>query len=129
VAKGKEAEGQKFKDYFDYDEPVARIPSHRVLALRRGEKEGFLRVSLEVDEDAALGAIRARVLRRPSPLRRHLVTAIEDGWGRLLAPSIEADVRQTLKERADGEAIRIFAENLRHILLAPPLGGRRVLAI
>jgi uncharacterized protein len=129
VAKGKEQEGQKYKDYFDHGEPAARIPSHRVLALRRGEKEGLLRVAVDVDDDAALGAIRARVLRRPSPLRPHLVLAIEDGYTRLLRPSIEADVRQALKERADAEAIRIFAENLRHILLAPPLGGRRVLAV
>ncbi len=130
VISGKEQEGQKYRDYFDYEEPVARIPSHRTLALRRAEKEGFLRVALEVDVDPALAAIRSRVVRNPrSPLAGHLDAAIVDGYERLLRPSIEADVRLVLKERADAEAIRVFAENLRHVLLAPPLGGRRVLAI
>ena len=127
---GKAEEGTKYQDYFEFAEPVASIPSHRTLALRRGEKEGFLRVALEVDADAAVGAIRHKVVRAPrAPLARHLDEALRDGYERLLKPSIEVDVRLVLKERADGEAIRVFAENLRHVLLAAPLGGKRVLAI
>jgi uncharacterized protein len=126
----KAEEGKKYKDYFDYREPVKSIPSHRALALRRGEKEGFLRVGLEVDRDAALGRVRARIVKAPrAALAAELAAALEDAYDRLLAPSIEVDVRLAVKERADAEAIRVFAENLRHLLLAPPLGGRRVLAI
>src|SRR5207247_2818611 len=102
----------------------------RVLALFRGENKGFLKVSFAVDEETALARIRRRVVReRRAALVSDLESALVDSWRRLLAPSIEADVRSTLQERADAEAIRVFAENLRHLLLTPPLGGTRVLAI
>ena len=127
---GKAEEGAKYKDYFEYREPAKSIPSHRMLALRRGEKEGVLRVGLEVDRDAMVGAASSRVIRAPrAPLAGELRTAVVDACDRLLAPSIEVDLRLLLKERADAEAIRVFAENLRHLLLAAPLGGKRVLAI
>src|SRR5438876_2733646 len=130
VAKGKEQEGRKFEDYYAFEGPARTLPGHRVLAIFRGENEGFLKVSLAVDEDAALARIRRRVVReRRAALAADLETALVDAWRRLLEPSIEADVRTTLQERADAEAIRVFAENLRHLLLQPPLGGKRVLAI
>jgi uncharacterized protein len=125
VIAGKETEGAKFKDYFDLREPVDKAPSHRLLALRRGEKEGFLRVALEVDEARAVDAIRHRLAAKSEPL----LQAIDDGYQRLLKPSIEVDVRLLLKERADAEAIKVFAENLRNLLLQAPLGGKRVLAV
>jgi protein Tex len=130
VIPGKEVEGAKFKDYFELREPAARVPSHRLLAMRRGEKEGFLRVALEVDETEALGKVRHFVtLRQTAALARELEAAVADGYERLLKPSIEVDVRLALKERADAEAIGVFAENLRHLLLQAPLGGKRVLAL
>jgi uncharacterized protein len=120
----------KFKDYFEFEEPVAKLPSHRILALRRGEKEGHLRLALEVDRDGALGRVRDLVLKNPkAALAGELEKALGDAYDRLLKSSIEVDVRLTLKERADKEAIRVFAENLRHLLLASPLGGKATLAL
>jgi protein Tex len=122
--------GAKYRDYFDYREPVKELPSHRLLALRRGEKEGVLRVALEVDRVRALELIRARVVTAPrAALAADLESALADGYERLLASSIEVDVRLLLKERADADAIRVFSENLRNLLLQPPLGGKRVLAV
>jgi protein Tex len=127
---GNEPERLKFKDYFEFAEPVAKLPSHRILALRRGESEGFLRLGLEVDREGCLGRLRGQLRRPPGhPLARDFDLALCDAYDRLLAPSIELDVRLQLKERADAEAIRVFAENLRHLLLAAPLGGHRVLAL
>jgi protein Tex len=109
---------------------VAKLPSHRILALRRGESEGFLRLGLEVDRETCLTRLRGQLRRPPGhPLARDFDAALTDAYDRLLAPSIELDVRLQLKERADAEAIRVFAENLRHLLLAAPLGGRRMLAL
>ncbi len=126
----KEDPAAKFSDYFDYEEAVKSIPSHRMLALRRGEKEGFLRVTLEIDRDTAVGLVGQQSIRNPqASLRADLEKAVADAWDRLLKPAIEVDVRLALRERADGEAIRVFAENLRHLLLAAPLGGKRVMAL
>jgi uncharacterized protein len=126
----KEDPTAKFSDYFDYQEAVKSIPSHRMLALRRGEKEGVLRVTLEMDRDAAFDLIKKQLVHNPgAPLHEELLRAIADAWERLLKPAIEVDVRLALRERADAEAIRVFAENLRHLLLAPPLGGKRVVAL
>ncbi len=123
-------DARKFEDYHQFEEPVRTLPSHRVLALRRGEKLGALRVSLEIDREVALTRVRGRVMRgRGGALGGELERALGDAYDRLLAPSIEVDVRLALKERADAEAIRVFAENLRHVLLAAPLGGKRVLAL
>ena len=125
---GNEPERLKFKDYFDFAEPAAKLPSHRILALRRGENEGFLRLALEVDRDAGLAQAarrcscsNARRGRWPATSTRRWSTPTTG----CCAPSIELDVRLALKERADAEAIRVFAENLRHLLLAAPLGGKR----
>lgn len=126
----KEDPTAKFTDYFDYEEAVKTIPSHRMLALRRGEKEGVLRVTLEVDRDTAVGLVAQQTIKNPqASLRADLEKAVADAYERLLKPAIEVDVRLALRERADGEAIRVFAENLRHLLLAAPLGGKRVLGL
>ncbi len=126
----KEDPAAKFTDYFDYEEAVKTIPSHRMLALRRGEKEGVLRVTLEVDRDTAVGLVGQQTVKNPgASLRADLDKAVADAYERLLKPAIEVDVRLALRERADGEAIRVFAENLRHLLLAAPLGGKRVLGL
>ncbi len=126
----KEDPAAKFTDYFEYEEAVKTIPSHRMLALRRGEKEGVLRVTLELDREAAIAIVsRFAIRNRKAALLHELELAVADAWERLLKPAIEVDVRLALRERADAEAIRVFAENLRHLLLAPPLGGRRVLAL
>ncbi|MCK6527947.1 RNA-binding transcriptional accessory protein [Myxococcota bacterium] len=130
VVPGQEEAGARFRDWFDHREPAKRVPSHRVLAMRRGEAEGVLSLRLMVDDDGALARIRARTVRNPrAALADDLSAAIQDSWGRLLGPSIETDVRLALKEAADAEAIRVFASNLRNLLVAPPLGGRRVVAI
>ncbi|HKA88102.1 MAG TPA: Tex family protein [Haliangiales bacterium] len=130
VVAGKEADARKYADYFDRREPARSIPSHRTLALRRGEGDGVLRVALEVDREDCLALVRRRVVRRPrAALAAELERALVDAYDRLLEPSIAADVRAHLKEHADAEAIRVFAENLRNLLLAAPLGGRRTLAI
>jgi uncharacterized protein len=127
---GNEPERLKFKDYFDFQEPAAKLPSHRILALRRGEKEGFLRLELTADRDAAIGRLRALFVKSGAKaLARDFDLALVDAHDRLLRTSIELDVRLALKERADLEAIRVFGENLRHLLLASPLGGKRVLAL
>jgi protein Tex len=130
VNKGKEESGAKYRDYFDYREPAKEIPSHRMLAIRRGEKEEILRFLLEVDKERALGLIRASaVTNAKAALATELEQAIEDAYGRLLEISIEGDIRNLVRERAETEAIKIFSENLRHLLLAPPLGGKRTLGV
>ncbi len=124
------AERTKFESYYGFSEPVARVPSHRVLAVRRGEREGVLRVWVEAPEGEILDGLWSRWIERPgSPWTPYLRGWIEDGYRRLLAPSIEAEVRVELKERADEAAIEVFAENLRHLLLESPAGPRRVLAV
>jgi uncharacterized protein len=130
VGEGNEPERMKFKDYFEFDEPAAKLPSHRILALRRGEKEGFLRLELSADRDAAIDRLRGLFVKPGNvALGRDFDVALVDAHDRLLRTSIELDVRLALKERADGEAIRVFGENLRHLLLSSPLGGKRVLAL
>jgi uncharacterized protein len=130
VIAGKEVEGAKFKDYFEWREAAKVVPSHRLLAVRRGEKEGFLRVALVVDPQAAIDLVRHKVVVAPkAPLAFELDQALVDAYERLLKSSIEVDVRLTMKDKADVEAITVFAENLRNLLLAAPLGGRRVLAV
>jgi len=130
AAKGKEEAGAKFRDYFDWEESAERAPSHRVLALFRGEAEGFLRVGVDVPEERALAILDGRFVRGSGGAAAEEVrAALRDGLKRLLAPSMESETRAELKARADEEAIRIFASNLTELLLAPPLGGRTVLAI
>ncbi len=123
-------EPTRFNQWYDHREPVATIPSHRYLAMRRGEEEKILRVSLEVDDDRLLSAILARVGHRPrSPLGPELLAAVQDGYKRLLMPSIESEVSGLLKERSDQAAVTVFAQNLRSLLLAPAFGGRPVVGV
>ena len=127
--KGKEEEGQKYENYFDASEEVRRIPSHRILAMFRGEKEGFLKISVSPEEDDALDILDKIFLRADNEAAEQVAMAIKDGYKRLMAPSIETEIRSMLKERADAEAIRVFADNLRQLLLAPPLGQKNILAV
>ena len=130
VASGKEDEGAKFKDYFDWTEPISGIPSHRLLAIRRGEAEGILRVHIAPPEDAALRILEPLFVQSPgTPGGEQVRLAAHDSFGRLLGPGIESEIRVESKNKADAEAIRVFADNLRQLLLAPPLGQRSVLAI
>ncbi len=129
AVKGKELEGIKFKDYFDWNEPLKRCPSHRLLAMRRGENEGFLKLSIEPDEDKALELLENQFVRGVYDVSRQVAEAVKDSYKRLLAPSMETEFKNSSKEKADEEAIKVFAENLRQLLLAPPLGQKNVLAI
>jgi len=120
----------KYEMYYDFSEPAASIPSHRILALHRGEKEGWLKVWVEADRERALRLLRKALVRRPrSPAATVVETASADAYDRLLAPALEAEVRATLKRRADEEAIRVFARNLRNLLLQAPAGPLRTLGV
>ncbi len=129
VKKGKESDGIKYKDYFEFSQKLADIPSHRLLALRRGEDEGFLKVSIDIDTDKALNLLDRQYLQGMPSCKDQMELAIEDSLKRLLYPSVENEFAGISKEKADEEAIRIFATNLRQLLLAAPLGQKRVLAI
>lgn len=129
VAKGKEEAGIKYQSYFDHKEKASRAPSHRILAIFRGEKEGFLKVSIRPPEDVALTIIENIFIRNSSSASEIIALAVKDSYKRLLAPSIETEIRHEAKKRADQKAIAIFTENLRQLLMAPPLGGKTVLAI
>ena len=129
VSKGKEVEGNKYQDYFSFDEPLNRCPSHRLLAVFRGEEEGFLKLSIEPDEDIAIKKIEYQYIKRNNESSKQLAIAIKDSYKRLLAPSMENEFRSLSKARADEEAIKVFAENLRQLLLSAPLGNKRILAI
>ncbi len=129
VVKGKEEEGEKYRDYFDFTAPLSRCPSHRILAIRRGEAEGFLRVSISPEEERCIDRLTRRFVKNDSEAADHVENAVEDGYKRLLKPSIETEFANLSKEKADDEAIAVFAGNLRQLLLAPPLGQKRILAI
>ena len=129
VKKNKAEEGAKYRDYFDFNEPLKKVPSHRLLAIRRGEEEGFLSVSISPDEDNALGALDRIFLRGLPEAKKEVETALTDSYKRLMKPSIENEFAGLSKEKADVEAIKIFAQNLRQLLLASPLGQKKVLAI
>jgi len=129
VVKGKEAEGQKYRDYFNWSEPLGRCPSHRYLAIKRAEKEEFVKVSVSIEEDTAVEKLENIFIRGNTSCVKHVKMALKDSYKRLIAPSIETEFSQITKEKADLEAIRVFGENLRQLLLAPPLGQKRVLAL
>ena len=129
VISGKEEEGEKYADYFDFSAPLARCPSHRILAIRRGESEGFLRVSISVDEDKCLDRLVPRYAKNNTESADHVEDAVVDAYKRLLKPSIETEFAALSKEKADESAISVFADNLRQLLLAPPLGQQRILGI
>jgi len=130
IITGKEAEAAKYKDYFDWSEPIKNAPSHRVLAMRRGEKEGFLLLDALPEEIASVAILEKEVLKPGSSgAIEQVKLAIKDAYKRLLKPSIETEIRLQTKKKADEEAIRVFAENLRQLLLGAPLGEKIVLAI
>ena len=129
VARGKDEAGAKYRDYFDFSEPLSKCPSHRLLAMRRGEEEGFLRVSIQPDSEEVLYQMEQLLLKADNKATDQLVEAMEDSYKRLLEPSIETEFRNLAKEKADAEAIDVFTTNLRQLLLAAPLGQRRVVGI
>jgi len=130
VMKGKEEEGIKYKDYFNWSEPLMQCPSHRMLAMRRGEKEDILYLDISIDEALARNIISQFIIKRKNhPTAIELQKAIEDAYKRLLHPSLETEFRILTKEKADLEAIKVFANNLRELLMQSPLGNKRVLAI
>jgi uncharacterized protein len=127
--KGKEAAGIKYSDYYDWSEPLRKCPSHRLLAMRRGEEEGFLRLSVEPSEDNALDILNKIFIKARNGSSDLVERAVKDSWKRLLSSSMETEFRNISKEKADIEAITVFAENLRQLLLGSPLGEKNVLAI
>ncbi len=129
VIKGKEDEGKKYQAYFDFSEPLKKSPSHRILAMFRGEKEKILKVDISVDSTKAIGKLEYIFLKNANASAEQVRMAIADSYKRLIKPSIETEFRHLAKERADEEAIKVFSANLRNLLLAPPLGKKRVLAI
>lgn len=131
AAKGRniEEEGQKYRDYFDWSEPLSRCSSHRLLAMRRGEAEGILRLSITIDDDEAMEKLSHQYVRGSSEAAHRVQEAVEDGYKRLLCPSIETEFAAISKEKADEEAIRIFVRNLEQLLMSSPLGQKRVMGI
>ncbi|HEY1038072.1 MAG TPA: Tex family protein [Bacteroidia bacterium] len=129
VIKGKEEEGEKFKDYFEWEEPISQCPSHRMLAMRRGEKEDFLILDIRPEEEDAIALMKKQFVTANNECAKQVAEAVEDSYHRLLQPSIEAETRMLHKELADVKAIQVFADNLRELLLASPLGQKSILAI
>ncbi len=129
VLADKETEGIKYKDYFDFSEPIYKIPSHRILAVLRGFLEGFLRMNILPLEETALETLEAIYINGMSESGDQIKKAIKDAYRRLLQPSLESEFRSALKQKADEEAITVFAENLRQLLLSSPLGSKRILAL
>jgi len=125
----KESEGIKYRDYFEWEEPVSTAPSHRILAMRRGEKEGFLTLRVIPPEEEALEILDCLFVKGEGPVSEQVRSAVHDSYKRLLSSSMESEIRLATKKRADEEAIRVFVENVRQLLLAPPLGQKNVLAI
>ncbi len=129
VVKGKEKEAEKFRDYFDWDEPLKRVPSHRLLAILRGVNEGFLRLNIAPHQDDALELLDDTFLKADNEAAEQVQEAITDAYKRLMKPSIETEIRNEAKAKADADAIKVFTTNLRELLLSPPLGQKNVMAI
>lgn len=129
VIKGKESDAVKYEDYYDFSEPLRRCPSHRMLAMRRGEAEGFLRVSIEPEGNDVLDMLHRQFLKADNAASRQVQLAIDDSYKRLIQPSIENEFKKLSKEKADKEAIDVFSVNLRQLLLAAPLGQKRIIAL
>jgi uncharacterized protein len=129
VLKGKENEGQKYKDYFEWSEPISKTPSHRLLAMRRGEKEGVLALDIYPPEEQAIFTIERQFIKSENAAAEQVRLAIKDSYKRLIRPSLETEVRMESKMKADDEAIKVFSTNLKELLLAAPLGQRTVLAL
>jgi len=129
VVKKKQEEGEKYKNYFEHRELLRKCPSHRFLAIRRGEEEGFLKLSIGPEQEKALAILEDLFIKGDFDISQQVFMAVSDGYKRLLAPSLETEFKSIYKEKADEEAIRVFAENLKQLLLASPLGQKNVLAI
>ena len=129
LVKGKEEEAAKYRDYFDWSEPLKKCPSHRLLAMRRGENEGFLKVGISPDDENAIENLERFFVHGNNACSEEVAMAVKDSYKRLIEPSIETEFANLSKEKADEEAIKVFAENLKQLLLAPPLGQKRILAI
>lgn len=129
TAKKDDPEAQKYRDYFEFSEPLAKCPSHRILAIRRAEKEGYLLMDLNIDKTVAVGELESIFIKASNEAAEEVKKAIDDSFSRLLKPSIENEFRLQSKMRADEEAINVFTENLRQLLLASPLGAKKVLAL
>ncbi|MFC1725920.1 Tex family protein [candidate division KSB1 bacterium] len=129
VITGKEEEGIKYKDYFDWQEPITKVPSHRLLAMRRGEKELLLSLSILPDEKEAVSLLEKRFLKNDNMCSENVREAVHDSYKRLLSASMETEIRMISKSAADEEAINVFADNLKQLLLAPPLGQKRMMAV
>ncbi len=129
MVKGKEEEGEKYKDYFDFSEPLKKCPGHRVMAMRRGEQEGFLKLSVEPEGSRVVDALGEQFVKSPYDVGQQVADAVKDAYKRMMLPSIENEYKGLSKEKADQEAIKVFADNLRQLLLASPLGQKRVLAL
>ena len=128
-AKAETDEAAKYSDYFDWHEPLKRCSSHRLLAMRRGESEGVLRLSIDIDDEPCVDRLKRHYVYGSTPCGRLVADAVDDGYKRLLRPSIETEFASLSKEQADEEAIRVFAENLRQLLLGAPLGQKRVMGV
>jgi uncharacterized protein len=129
LVKGREEEGAKFRDYFEFSEPLKKCPGHRILAMRRGEQEGFLKISVEPDARRVTQDLEHQFVKSPYEVGEQVTEAVRDAYKRLMQPSIENEYKALYKEKADEEAIRVFAGNLRQLLLASPLGQKRVMAL
>ncbi|HTF82662.1 MAG TPA: Tex-like N-terminal domain-containing protein, partial [Cytophagales bacterium] len=129
LIESKKEEAQKYKDYFEWSEPIKTVPSHRLLAMRRGEKEGFLLLDMLPDEEEAISWLEAQFVKNRNEAAEQVKLAVKDSYKRLLRPSIETEVRISTKEKADEEAIRVFADNAKQLLMAAPLGEKVVLAL
>ncbi len=129
LVKDKDEEAAKFRDYFEWSESVTSAPSHRVLAMMRGEKEGFLKLRINPPDDSAENILRSIFITGTGSASAQVELALQDGYKRLFAPSMETEIRSELKQRADTEAIRVFSDNIRELLLAAPLGEKRMMAI
>ena len=127
--KKEDEKAQKFRDYFDWNEALNRCPSHRFLAIQRAEKEGFIRVKIELDDERALDSIERRIIKSDNACTDHIALAIKDSYKRLLFPSLSNELLKNAKEKADSEAIEVFSKNLKQLLLGAPLGEKRILAI
>jgi len=129
TTKKDEEDAQKYRDYFEYKEPLANCPSHRIMAIRRGEKEGFLIMDINIEKEASIDELKRKFITVHNEASQQVGMAIEDSFSRLLKPSIETEFRMLSKTKADEEAIKVFAENLRQLLLASPLGHKRIMAL
>ena len=127
--KGKEIEGRNYENYYEYSQPLSRVSSHQLLAIRRGEKEGFLKVTININGDRAIDNIARIVVKGKSQASQLVMEAVDDSYKRLIKPSIETEFAATAKTKADDEAISMFAQNARQLLFAPPLGHKRILEV